>query len=199
MKRFFLALFIPIFIVTLLNLPVIWTLAKLSFAPPARADAVTSVPADTLADNTLVIPALGLEAPIVTSTADPTIVSDWATLKKDLTQGVGLVDGLAKPGEPGYTALLGHSSDATPHRYAAVFAGLSALRPGDVIQVKYRGTAASYVVAEKKYLAPTDPFLLTELKKKEGDSQLALVTCWPLFTTAKRLVVLATPQPISEN
>lgn len=192
MKRFLLALFVPIFIVTLLNAPVIWSLAKAEFTRPARASEQPLPKAEEQADNSVVIPVLGLFAPVVGSPADPTEVSDWGTLKKDLTGGISLAEKLALPGEGGTTVLLGHSSDMSPNRYGAIFAGLNELQSGDQLSLKFRGQTYHYKVTDKKIVTPTDPLFAT-FKDKNQPHRLALVTCWPLLSTAKRLVVLLDP------
>lgn len=190
MKRFLIALLTPILIVAALNFNVVWSVAKAKLARPAFADEKPTDPMK-VTDNTLLIPAVGLQAPIVGTAGDPNAIVDWAALRKTLTQGVGLSEHFAIPGETGYTVILGHSSDVTPHRYSAIFAGLDQVHKDDTITLAYKGKAYRYKVTDKKFLLPNDPFFSTELNKKDQPNQLVLVTCWPLLTTSKRLVIVA--------
>lgn len=194
MRKFLLALLIPCLIVAALNWRTLAALALVWLRPSLPVPAAAVVPAE-LPDNTLAIPALRLTAPIVPSLTDPTSVSDWRLIRQSLTQGVSLAQKLAPPGEGGTTVITGHSSDWTPHRYAAVFAALSSLEPGERITLQYGGKRYFYSVVEKQVVAPADTAYFNQLKQKTPVNRLALVTCTPLFSTAKRLVVIAEPVP----
>lgn len=194
MLRFLKALIIPIIIVIALNWRTVYTLIRFSFFPPKVDTAlVTSYNPDNQADNTLSIPAIGLTAPIIPTNADPTSVSDWSVLKENLTKGVGLATKLPKPGENGTAVIIGHSSDIVPHAYAAVFAGLNNVPEGSLLSVKYEGNAFKYTLKSKEIVDPYNLEYFKKLNETKEHHQLALVTCWPIFTTQKRLVVLAEP------
>ncbi len=189
MKRFLLALLLPIIVVGALTWRTLTTIIWLSLLPPPATAAQAAQPQ---VDNTLSIPSIGLTTPVISSKIDPTSLGDWKQMRQDLTQGVSLAEKLSPPGESGITVITGHSSDWTPHQYAAVFAGLNYLHTGDIIQLRYRGQSYRYAVHEKLVVLPNDPLLsTTHLKEPTDRSQLYLVTCWPLLTTQKRLVVTA--------
>jgi LPXTG-site transpeptidase (sortase) family protein len=194
MKRFLKALLIPILIVAALNWRTITSIVRFSFTTRTHQATLADLPQPTQqTDNTLVIPSIDLDIPVIPSAADPTKVSDWGILKQNLTQGVGLAEKLTMPGSSGTTMIIGHSSDLYPHPYAAVFAGLNSLAPGDPIQLRYKGQTYTYTATSKRIVEPNDLRFFEELEAKNDGQQLALVTCWPLFTSAKRLVVIATP------
>jgi LPXTG-site transpeptidase (sortase) family protein len=195
MRRFLIALFVPILIVAALNWRTLWSLTNFYIFPPKPFTAEKLEQAEQQqANNTLAIPSLGLLVPVLPSETDPMNASDWATLRKDLTQGVSLAERLAKPGERGLTIITGHSSDYTPHQYAAVFAGLNFLNNDDDVVLKYGDKLYHYKIAEKQIIDPTQLAFFEDKIEALGDkNQLALVTCWPIFTSAKRLVVLANP------
>lgn len=190
MKRFLLTLFIPVFIVVVINGPVLWSLVKTLLVTTVARPNLEQVEKKVLAANSFAIPALGLTAPLVGSPVDPTAVSDWRQLAQDLTNGVTLAEKFALPGQVGSTLILGHSSELVPHRYSAIFSGLNELKTGDLITFNYKDQVYNYRVREKKIVSPTDP-LFENLKKTDRPNQLVLITCWPIFSTAQRLVIFA--------
>lgn len=194
MRRFVFAIVIPLVVVGLFNWRLISTLLRVALFPPKKVPTGQLTKAEEQPNNTLSIPALQLSAPVVSSLTDPTEFSDWNVVKRDLTKGVSLAEKLPKPGESGTTVITGHSSDLVPHRYSAIFAGLNFLEPETEIRVKYQDQIHRYKVVEKKIVQPSDlNFFRTELQKTYGKHRLAMVTCWPLLTTSKRLVILADP------
>lgn len=194
MKRFLKALLIPILIVAALNWRTISSIVRFSFTTRANQLTVADLPSpETQENNSLVIPSINLSVPVIPSLADPTQVSDWSVLRQNLTKGVGLAEKLTKPDQYGTTMIIGHSSDIYPHKYAAVFAGLNNTQPGDPISLKYQNYTYHYTVTSKEIVEANNLAYFQRLNEQTDRQQLALVTCWPLFTSAKRLVVIATP------
>lgn len=175
------------------NWRLIFNLAKLLFFPPHPSVTAISQSIAQQSDNSLVIPELGISVPVIDSTTDPLTVTDWSIIKKDLMRGVSLSIKRAKPGESGTSVIVGHSSDLLPHTYAAVFAPLGEAKTGQLISLKYHGKQYSYRVTNKEVVSPTDlKFFDFRLNQKGNRNQLLLITCWPILTTQKRLVVSAT-------
>jgi LPXTG-site transpeptidase (sortase) family protein len=191
-RRFLTTLIIPILIVAALNWRVVLTVIRSLLPRPAVTAEAVQQAADTQPDNSLLIPVLGLAAPIVGSQTDPTDVTDWSIIRRDLTNGVSLSERRPLPGQKGTTIILGHSSDWTPHAYSAIFAGLNGLKMGDSVLVKYHGQSYRYRIVGKEVVSPqTSQYFKETLGQTTDQNQLALITCWPLFTTAQRLVVIA--------
>lgn len=190
-KRIGLALLATLVIGLVINWRLLWTLIKLELQPNQVTATSVETTVDTSSDY-LRIPTLGLKAPLVVSSVDPTNVADWSIIKKDLTQGVSLSTKLSLPGQSGTTVITGHSSDWWPHPYSAVFAGLNRLEPGDLVQVVYNGRLHRYQIREKQIVEPTSElFSQNSLQQPTDKNRLFLVTCWPLLTTQQRLVVIA--------
>ena len=107
-----------------------------------------------------------------------------------LEKGVVRYPGTAKPGEPGVMFVTGHSSNYAwaPGQYKAVFALLDKLKPGDEIAVFYADQTYAYRVTGQRIISPND---LSVLEAVPGQKILRLMTCWPVGTTARRLVVEA--------
>jgi sortase A len=160
-------------------------LRRLELAAPVRGAASASAPArltsaarsfarsrrdgDAVAE--LRIPRIGLHAVVVRGTA-----------ADDLREGPGLLDGTPLPGEHGTTAIAGHRTT-----YGAPFRHLDALRPGDAIALRLPFGSFHYAVEATRIVDPAD---LSVLRRVRHD-RLVLTACHPLFSAARRIVVLA--------
>ena len=94
------------------------------------------------------------------------------------------------PGQKGNTVILGHSSNDVfdDGAYKFVFVQLDKMEKGDTFYLNYNGTRYTYTVTEKKIILPTEVGSLVVTT----DKPLAtLVTCTPVGTAQKRLVVMA--------
>jgi sortase A len=141
----------------------------LRLAAAARAFARARRDGDAVAE--LHIARIGLRAVVVRGTA-----SD------DLREGPGLLDGTPLPGEHGTTAIAGHRTT-----YGAPFRHLDALRRGDTIGLRLPYGSFRYAVEATRIVDPGD---LSVLRRVEHD-RLVLSACHPLFSAARRIVVLA--------
>ncbi len=117
------------------------------------------------------IPRIGLRAVVVRGTA-----------AADLREGPGLLDGTPLPGEHGTTAIAGHRTT-----YGAPFRHLDALRPGDAIRVRLPYGTFRYAVEGTRIVDPGDLSVLRDVRH----DRLVLSACHPLFSAARRIVVLA--------
>lgn len=106
------------------------------------------------------------------------------TLKNSLAHHKGT----ALPGDNGNIFIFGHSSfNSDKSLFSTIFAKLNDLVNGDIILIYYNGKNYSYTVKEKRIVADNDVSVL-----KRGDKEiLTLMTCWPVGTKDKRLVVTA--------
>ncbi len=138
---------------------------------------------------TLVIDKLGIRAPIVFNVAN-----DNDTIYKQLEQGVVHYSDTAKPGLPGVSIVLGHSSAYPWYKgdYGAVFALLSKLAVGDRFYVQYDDNRT--FVYEMTQSLIFNPFVkddrLTALENAPG-STLLLISCYPVGTNYKRIAIQA--------
>ncbi len=142
-------------------------------------DINTSIP------GRLEIPDLKINVPIIFS-------QDPKNFDQDLQIGVVHYPGTAMPGQIGTTYIAGHSSNYIWAKgdYNQIFSHLGDL--GDnasftitVVQKNGKNAILHYVVTTRKQYSPVDQsqFINT------GKSLVALSTCWPVGSTAKRLVV----------
>jgi sortase A len=135
----------------------------------ARAFARSGRDGDAVAE--LRIPRIGLRAVVVRGAAPG-----------DLREGPGLLDGTPLPGEHGTTAIAGHRTT-----YGAPFRHLDALRSGDAIALRLPYGTFRYAVEATRIVDPGD---LSVLRRVDHD-RLVLSACHPLFSAARRIVVLA--------
>jgi LPXTG-site transpeptidase (sortase) family protein len=145
-------------------------------------------------ENRLVIPKLNLNVPIVIPPMDALIAEDWKKLEEEIQAGLhdGVVHypGTARPGKPGNFFLTGHSSyfPWDDGKYKSVFARLGELKTGDEYWVFYNGDKYRYIVQNKKEIKPSD---VTVLDQPIDERISTLMTCTPIGTTLRRLIISA--------
>ncbi len=131
------------------------------------------------------IPSNNISVPLIWTTA-------VANFEKDLKKGVVHYPGTALPGQTGTSYISGHSSgylwDKSP--YKTIFAGLGNVKDGTSFTVTVtlkngKQVRYNYVVERRGEYAANDQAQFVNT----ADSVVALSTCWPIGTTAKRLVL----------
>lgn len=146
-------------------------------------------------DDRIVIPRIGQNVPIVRVPTDKLLRRDWAALENQIQEalrfGVVHFPGTALPGDKGNVVITGHSSyfPWDPGRFKDVFALLHQVSVGDRVIVYRDQTAYEYQIYDKQVVMPDQVEVLTQ----KGEDRLTLITCTPVGTNLKRLVVLATP------
>jgi LPXTG-site transpeptidase (sortase) family protein len=170
------------------------TAAALDAESKERGDLLSFLPTVGPPDNRVLIPKLNLNVPLVSPDTEALLRQDWTQVEEDiqgaLQQGVVHYPGTANPGQAGNFFITGHSSyyPWAPGQYKTVFARLSQLEPGDEYWVYFKGDKHRYVVASKKEVSPSD---ITVLDQPEGKRMSTLMTCTPVGTTLRRLIVQA--------
>jgi LPXTG-site transpeptidase (sortase) family protein len=138
---------------------------------------------------TLVIDSIGVRAPIVFN-----VPNDNDRIYDELENGVVHYVDTAKPGLPGVSVILGHSSAYPWYKgdYGAVFALLSKLNPGDRFYVQYSDNRT--FVYEMRDSVIFNPFendeRLNALEQAPGSTML-LISCYPVGTNYKRIAIQA--------
>lgn len=146
-------------------------------------------------DTRVVIPRIGKNVPVTTISTEALINRNWDRLEQQIQEalrfGVVHYPGTAFPHENGNMVITGHSSYFAwdPGRFKDVFALLHDVQLGDHIYVYHDQDRFEYEVYDTKIVLPTQVDVLTQ----EGDNRLTLITCTPVGTNLKRLVVLARP------
>ena len=116
----------------------------------------------------------------------PLINASYVVVKgtdtSDLQSGPGIYSETSFPGVAGTTAIAGHRTT-----YLAPFRHIDALRRGSRILLKMPYAHFTYTVIGERVVAPTD---VRAAVGNVGYSRLVLSACTPLFSAAKRLLVL---------
>lgn len=91
------------------------------------------------------------------------------------------------PGQQGVIVVAGHSTgEPWKGRYRFAFLNARKLHPGDLIDVDHNGTRYSYRVTGQRLMNPRQT---PQLASAAVTPRLAIITCWPLWTTTQRLIV----------
>jgi LPXTG-site transpeptidase (sortase) family protein len=145
-------------------------------------------------DNRLVIPSLGKSVPLVNMSTEHIEGEDWSELEKQiqegLRQGVVHYPGTAAPGQNGNVFITGHSSyyPWDPGKFKDVFAVLGQIQVGDEYYVYYDQQKYTYRVTEKFEVTPDN----VDVLQQPHDQKIStLMTCTPVGTTLRRLIVRA--------
>ena len=149
---------------------------------PALEGRQASMPA-----NFLLIPSLGIQAPIVYVNEN----SDRA-FSQALEKGVVHYPGTALPGEAGNCYLFGHSSDYPwkPGEYKTVLALLPQIAGGSELVVSGpQGHVFRYRVAKTLVAGPNQTEFLNQ--NNQQSKILTLQTSYPVGTALKRFIVIA--------
>ena len=132
--------------------------------------------------DTIKIPKLGLEAPIVFP-KDNSFKEIDAALKK----GVIHFPTSSLPGEKGTSIILGHSAPPgwPKINYNWIFSSINELEEGDEVFVVFNNKEYQYLVKEKNILPKGE-----EVPKfNESKANLVLLTCWPPGKDYKRIFI----------
>ena len=142
-------------------------------------------------ENRVVIPKIGKNIPLVD--VENRRVQNVKELEdvfmEELVKGIVRYPGSAKPGEEWNSFIFGHSSNFPWIKwdYNDVFALLDNVVFGDEIIVYYNQKKYIYTVKEKHVVKPGDVAIL---KRNEWKKEISLMTCWPVWTSVNRMVVI---------
>jgi LPXTG-site transpeptidase (sortase) family protein len=114
---------------------------------------------------------------------------------RELELGVVHIEGTAVAGQQGTVVLFGHSSSQPWSRspYKSVFASLHDAAPDQIIEINRDNVAYRYKVTKKYEVQPTQ----LEVLDPAAVPTLRLITCTPVGTSLRRLVIEA--EQISPN
>ena len=167
---------------------------SLSIAGKMEGNLLSFLPPVGPPDDRLIIPDLNLNVPIIIPKNTSLLAEDWDQLELDiqkaLEDGVIHSPGTARPGQAGNFFVTGHSSyyPWAAGAFKSVFARLSELNVGDEYWVYYGGDRHRYVIREKNEVRPSTVSVLDQPTDKRLST---LMTCTPVGTTLRRLVLVA--------
>jgi sortase A len=136
----------------------------------------------------LIIPKINVDVPVIYG-----VPNDQKSLLKGMEKGVvhfSVPGASSVPGQIGNTVISGHSSNDIfdPGDYKFIFVQLDKLVNGDTIYVNNEGKRYTYVVTKKQEVQPSN---VSALIYPTDKPILTLITCTPVGTTLRRLLVTA--------
>lgn len=133
-------------------------------------------------DNKIVIPKINVDAPIVFPT-----LADNKTILEAIKNGVAHYPGTALPGRAGNAFFTGHSSYYwwSGGQYNRIFTLLDKLRANDLVYIYYEGNEYVYKIKDSIVVLPSQ----TEVLNPTAGATVSLMTCTPVGTNLKRLIV----------
>jgi sortase A len=162
----------------------------------AQAKSIPDINIDvTPPDFRLVIPKIDQNLPVITVPSTHVIDRDWDALENDiqdkLKDGIVHYPATSLPDRGGNTVITGHSSyfPWDPGRFKDVFALLHDVDVGDKVALYYKQKKYIYQISEKDIVLPSNIDVLRQPGNKEQVNQLTLITCTPIGTNLKRLIV----------
>jgi sortase A len=126
--------------------------------------------------NRVIIPKIGVNAPIIESQS-----GDWA-----LSQGAWLLPDTSTPDKGGNTVITGHRFKYLPP-HNLTFYLFHKLEPGDLVSVVWHEEDYLYEIKETKIVEDTDFSILDQT----SEPTLTMFTCHPIYSTEQRLVVVS--------
>ena len=148
-------------------------------------------PASTVSvgkESRLIIPKINVDTPVFYDIPTTKTAQD-----KAMENGVAhfaIPGANSHPGQVGNTVLSGHSSNDVfaAGDYKFIFMQLDKLKVGDTIYANYKGKRFTYVVTKKQEVQPNN---VQALVYDTDKPVMTLITCTPLGTALRRLLVTA--------
>ncbi len=183
--------------ITPTTLPTSTMLLTPTSTPPSPVPWPTIAPgeADPFAPRRIVIPTIGIDAPIIPVSLETTTVDgqEQSTWQAPNRYAAGWHTSSAKIGERENLVLNGHNT-----AHGEVFRDLYTLEPGAKIRLYSDAITKTYTISELVILQEAGQPLAVRLQNARyimptADERLTLVTCHPYGSLRNRLIVIAFP------
>lgn len=158
-----------------------WPIIEVYLFPPKIK------PVAEIKGTSITIPKISAQAPLLLN------IDPWneKVYKEALKKGVAHAKDTALPGDKGASFVFAHSS-GNPWEitsYNTIFLRLGELMVGDEVLIGRGGKVYRYIVTEKKSVWPSEVSYL----ENPTENRLTIMTCTPIGTSLKRLLVIAEP------
>lgn len=145
----------------------------------------------TTLENRIIIPKMGKNIPLL-DIKNRNI--SWQNelediFMKELENGVIRYPWSARPGQDGLSFIFGHSSNFPWLKwdYNDVFATLDRVMIWDEVIVYYNQKKYTFRIKERAIIKPGDVWIL---KRNNNKPEIAVMTCWPIWTTLNRFIIV---------
>ena len=149
-------------------------------------DAVVNI--DVSPEPRMIIPKINLDAPVVYGVG-PDYNSQMTAMEKGIAH-FAIAGANAVPGQVGNAVFAAHSSNDVFARgdYKQIFAANERLAKGDIIYMNFESKRYVYSVTKTEVVMPNE---VSRVQLQTDKPMLTLVSCVPLGTAQKRLLVFA--------
>ncbi len=139
-------------------------------------------------ESKLIIPKINVETPVIYG-----VGPDHNSQMKAMESGVAhfaIPGANSVPGQVGNTVIAGHSSNDVfaPGDYKFIFAQNEKLVEGDTIYMNYGSVRYTYTITRREVVLPTE---VNKIVLDTDKPMLTLISCVPLGTADKRLLIFA--------
>lgn len=146
-------------------------------------------------DKRIIIPDLGVQAPIITVEWDIENKMKEGEFTEELKKWTVWYPTTPEPGEKWMTMVVGHTSNYfwVKSAYNTVFSKIPQLKEGQKIQIIRDGQLYEYVMKEQKIVKPSE---VDDVYKDHYDDEkktLAIMGCYPVGSRDKRIIIIAEP------
>lgn len=173
------------------NRPIVGALA--AYTSPGNIDpqhiiADPTVEVEVGSEPRMIIPKINVDAPVVYGIG-PDYKSQMTAMEKGIAH-FSIPGANAVPGQAGNAVFAAHSSNDAFARgdYKFVFAQNEKLTQGDIIYMNFEGKRYTYSVTRTEVVLPTE---VSRVQLDTNVPTLTLVSCVPLGTAEKRLLIFA--------
>ncbi len=184
-SRIALALFlISIISFSYISAPIIFAQIELNNSSHLKLGSPTFPVKPKIYQFQLIIPKIGLNAPVIPGVDINSVPDYTAALKKGIAQAKGSY----LPGEKGPVFLFSHSTDTVADiaTYNAKFYGLKNLVIGDPVEIVFNHKIFHYRITKMNIIPPDNIKII-----QDSHQSLIMQTCWPPGTDLQRLIVYA--------
>lgn len=152
-------------------------------------------------DRRIIIPELGIQAPIVNVDGDVPQKMKDGEFTEELKQGVVHYPTTPWPEEPGTTMIVWHTSNYfwIKSAYNTVFSKIPQLKVGQTIQLIWDGKMYEYEVKEQEIVKPKDVPQAYAQNFDHTVKRLAIMWCYPIGTRDKRMIIFAEPKKTTQD
>ena len=164
-----------------------------AYASPGSIQPQNIIPSPTTdievsADPRMIIPKINVDAPVVYGVG-PDYNSQMSAMEKGIAH-FSIPGASAVPGQVGNAVFAAHSSNDifAPGDYGVVFAQNEKLVAGDIIYMNYESKRYTYSVTSTEVVLPTE---VSKVQIQTDKPMLTLISCVPIGTAQKRLLVFA--------
>lgn len=146
-------------------------------------------------DKRIIIPDLGIQAPIITVDGDISAKMKDGHFTEELKKWTVWYPTTPGPWEKWMTMIVGHTSNyfRVKSAYNTVFSKIPQLKEGQKIQIIRDGKMYEYAMREQKIVKPSEVDDVYKDHYDDTKKKIAIMGCYPIGTQTNRMIIIAEP------